>query len=307
MAPLERELRVQREAAPDPGIPPLVAFVTRTRAGYCQHFAGAMALMLRYLGIPARVAAGFTSGAFDPASPGNRRHWRVNDRNAHAWVEVWFKGYGWLPFDPTPGRGNLGGPYTSSSISFDAQGAEQVLKLSAMAAGVLGGVLGHPGQSGPGAAGATGGDVAKGRGGGSGGRNAGIARYVVLGAAALVLLFLSAKALVRRRRFLSNDPREIATACRRELVGYLLDIGITIPRALSLADLREHVRKRTGVDSGRLVASMGLARFGPPEASAAAADQAKSELRAVRKSLRRAIPFKRRARGLFSIRSLLAS
>ena len=179
--------------------------------------------------------------------------------------------------------------------------------MSAMAAGVLGGVLGHPGQSGPGAAGATGGDVAKGRGGGSGGRNAGIARYVVLGAAALVLLFLSAKALVRRRRFLSNDPREIATACRRELVGYLLDIGITIPRALSLADLREHVRKRTGVDSGRLVASMGLARFGPPEASAAAADQAKSELRAVRKSLRRAIPFKRRARGLFSIRSLLAS
>ena len=290
------------------GIPPLVAFVTRTRAGYCQHFAGAMALMLRYLGIPARVAAGFTSGAFDPASPGaTQGTWRVNDRNAHAWVEVWFKGYGWLPFDPTPGRGNLGGSYTSSSISFDAQGAQQVLKLSAMAAGVLGGVLGHPGQSGPGAAGATGGDVAKGRGEGSAGRDAGIARYVVLGAAALVLLFVSVKALVRRRRFLSNDPREIATACRRELVGYLLDIGITIPRTLSLADLREHVRKRTGVDSGRLVASMGLARFGPPEASAAAADQAKSELRAVRKSLRRAIPFKRRARGLFSIRSLLAS
>jgi hypothetical protein len=149
--------------------------------------------------------------------------------------------------------------------------------------------------------------VAKGRGGGSGGRNAGVARFVVLGAAALVLLFLTVKAVVRRRRFLSNDPREIATACRRELVGYLLDIGITIPRTLSLADLREHVRKRTGVDSGRLVASMGLARYGPPDASAAAAHQAKSELRAVRKSLRRAIPLKRRARGLFSVRSLLAS
>jgi hypothetical protein len=52
---------------------------------------------------------------------------------------------------------------------------------------------------------------------------------------------------------------------------------------------------------------MGLARYGPPEASAAAAHQAKSELRVVRKSLRRAIPFKRRARGLFSVRSLLAS
>jgi transglutaminase-like putative cysteine protease len=47
------------------GSPPLVSFVTATRRGYCQHFAGAMALMLRYLGIPARVAVGFTSGAFE--------------------------------------------------------------------------------------------------------------------------------------------------------------------------------------------------------------------------------------------------
>jgi protein-glutamine gamma-glutamyltransferase len=290
------------------GVPPLVAFVTRTRVGYCQHFAGAMALMLRYLGIPARVAAGFTSGAFDPDSPGSTDGtWRVNDHNAHAWVEVWFKGYGWLPFDPTPGRGNLGGPYTASSISFDAPGAEKVLTASRIGASVLAGVLGHPGQSGPGASGATGGDVAKGRGGGSAGQRVGTARYIILGALALVLLFIAVKLAVRRRRFLSKDPREIATACRLELVGYLLDIGISIPRALSLADLRAHVRKRTGVDSGRLVQSMGLARFGPPEASAAAAREAKAELRAVRRRLRKAIPFRRRARGLFSLRSLFAS
>src|SRR5204863_257121 len=43
------------------GVPPLAAFVTQTRRGYCQHFAGAMALMLRYLGIPARVAAGLVA------------------------------------------------------------------------------------------------------------------------------------------------------------------------------------------------------------------------------------------------------
>ena len=41
------------------------------------------------------------------------------DRNAHTWVEVWFDGFGWLPFDPTPGRGQLGATYTSSSLSFD--------------------------------------------------------------------------------------------------------------------------------------------------------------------------------------------
>src|SRR5438552_9756405 len=96
-------------------LPPLVAFVTQTHNGYCQHFAGAMALMLRYLGIPARVAAGFTSGVYDSG----KREWTVTDHDAHTWVEAWFPRYGWLPFDPTPGRGSLNGTYTSSSPRFD--------------------------------------------------------------------------------------------------------------------------------------------------------------------------------------------
>ena len=85
-----------------------------------------MALMLRYLGIPARVAAGFSSGIYDE----ERKQWTVYDRDAHTWVEVWFNGYGWLPFDPTPGRGTLGGPYTTSSTQFDADGAAVVLAAS---------------------------------------------------------------------------------------------------------------------------------------------------------------------------------
>ena len=64
------------------------------KRGYCQHFAGAMALMLRSLGIPARVAVGFTSGKRDG------RRWTVTDHDAHAWVEVWFHGYGWLAVRP---------------------------------------------------------------------------------------------------------------------------------------------------------------------------------------------------------------
>ncbi len=140
------------------GVAPLVGFVTRTKAGYCQHFAGAMALMLRYMGIPARVAAGFTSGRYDKEAG----TWTVNDREAHTWVEVWFKGYGWLPFDPTPSRGTLGGPYTSSSMSFDATGAVKVLADSALAGrsllrfslGSLGReALADPGNSGGAAAG----------------------------------------------------------------------------------------------------------------------------------------------------------
>ncbi len=288
------------------GMPPLVAFVTRTHEGYCQHFAGAMALMLRYLGIPARVAAGFTSGAYDA----DKKTWRVNDRNAHTWVEVWFDGYGWLPFDPTPGRGNLGGTYTTSSISVNVSGVENVLRKSIGAAAstnLLRFQLGNRGQRLGGAAGASSGDVAKARGGGSAAKGFPVARVVVAGLAALVLLLVVAKLAFRRSRFLTGDPRAIATACRRELVGYLLDVGITIPRNLGIAELGEVVLKRTGVDSGRLVEHMGLARYGPPSASADAAREAKSELRAVRRRLRRAIPFGRRARGLFSIRSLLAS
>ena len=87
---------------------------TEGKRGYCQHFAGAMALMLRFLGIPARVAAGFTSGKREDGG------WTVTDHNAHAWVEVWFPEYGWLAFDPTPGRGALAAAYSVSSSGFNA-------------------------------------------------------------------------------------------------------------------------------------------------------------------------------------------
>src|SRR5262245_26266228 len=96
---------------------PLLTFVTRTKAGYCQHFAGAMMLMLRMLGVPARVAVGFTSGSNQDGT------WVVTDHDAHAWVEVWFPGVGWIPFDPTPGRGTLGGGYSFASGSRDAVAA----------------------------------------------------------------------------------------------------------------------------------------------------------------------------------------
>ena len=80
--------------------PPLADFLLNSRRGFCQHFAGGMAVMLRSLGIPARVAIGYTGGRFDAA----QERYVVLDRDAHSWVEVWFPGYGWLPFDPTPGR-----------------------------------------------------------------------------------------------------------------------------------------------------------------------------------------------------------
>lgn len=79
---------------------PLESFLFKDRRGYCQQFAGAMALLLRMGGVPARVAAGFTSGTYDAST----REWVVSDLDAHAWVEAWFPRYGWVRFDPTPAQ-----------------------------------------------------------------------------------------------------------------------------------------------------------------------------------------------------------
>ncbi len=67
------------------------------RVGYCEQFAGAMAVMARTLGIPSRVVVGFTQG-----SPTDDGQWRVTVRDAHAWPELWFDTVGWVRFEPTP-------------------------------------------------------------------------------------------------------------------------------------------------------------------------------------------------------------
>jgi protein-glutamine gamma-glutamyltransferase len=76
----------------------LDGFLFDAKVGYCQQFSGSMALLLRMAGIPARVATGFTSGAYDSKAA----EYVVRDLDAHSWVEAWFPGWGWVTFDPTP-------------------------------------------------------------------------------------------------------------------------------------------------------------------------------------------------------------
>jgi transglutaminase-like putative cysteine protease len=80
-----------------PGIEPLMEFLFHTHAGYCQHFAGAAALILRVAGVPSRVIVGFATG-----EQVDQDTWAVRDEDAHAWIEVYFPGVGWVPFNPTP-------------------------------------------------------------------------------------------------------------------------------------------------------------------------------------------------------------
>ena len=77
---------------------PLSSFLFQDKRGYCQQFSGAAALMLRMLGIPTRVASGFTPGTLNK----DTHEYVVTDLDAHSWIEVWFSGIGWVPFDPTP-------------------------------------------------------------------------------------------------------------------------------------------------------------------------------------------------------------
>lgn len=80
------------------GVRPLDYFLFNSRRGFCQDFSTAMNVMLRMLGIPSRQMTGFGQGTYDTKS----RSYVVNSLDAHSWVEVYFPGYGWQPFEPTP-------------------------------------------------------------------------------------------------------------------------------------------------------------------------------------------------------------
>src|SRR5207248_981026 len=69
------------------------------KRGVCEHYVSALVVMLRSLGIPARLVAGYGSGTYNAVTG----YYEVRANNAHAWAEVYFPGYGWLSFDPTPG------------------------------------------------------------------------------------------------------------------------------------------------------------------------------------------------------------
>jgi transglutaminase-like putative cysteine protease len=74
-------------------------FLFVDREGVCEHYATAMIVMLRSMGVPARLATGYGSGTHNPITG----FYEVRAKDAHAWVEVYFPEHGWAPFDPTPG------------------------------------------------------------------------------------------------------------------------------------------------------------------------------------------------------------
>ncbi len=92
----------------------LTTFLESTRKGYCQQFSSAMAVLARLLGIPSRVAYGFTAG-----TPGYGGTWVVTTHDAHAWPELYFQGAGWLRFEPTPAGATGQGTATAPAYTLE--------------------------------------------------------------------------------------------------------------------------------------------------------------------------------------------
>jgi hypothetical protein len=291
----------EQPPAPIGGTPALVDFVNETKRGYCQHYAGAMALMLRLLGVPARVAVGFTSGEYSS----DNKEWVVKDTNAHAWVEVWFPEFGWIPFDPTPGRGELDATYAVFSPEFnagDAAGigfADRLENISPTRAQQIRSAANRPGLEDATLGGGTSGTLTVVR-----ERGLGIFTLLALVIGGGIAAVLVLKAIRRSARFATRDPRALASACRRDIVAFLADQGVDLSQGATMQEIGAILQRFYSIDATPFVRDVTVARFGPPARNEEALRRARRDLRVVRKSLRARVGVASRARGAVSLRSL---
>jgi hypothetical protein len=95
---LTETLAYSLDLRPETDLDPLDDFLFERKAGNCEFFAASMAILLRAQGIPARVVNGFQRGEWNELG----QYLAVRQRDAHAWVEVFFPGVGWVTFDPSP-------------------------------------------------------------------------------------------------------------------------------------------------------------------------------------------------------------
>jgi transglutaminase-like putative cysteine protease len=234
---------------------PLSAFLFDDRIGYCQQFSGAMALMLRMNGIPARVAGGFTPGNFDHQA----KEYVVRDLDAHSWVEVWFTGIGWVPFDPTPSLA----PASSQSDSVNA--ASAVLGAAGDRGATDNRKQLNPGSESGGGSGSGAG------GGGASGWQLGLAALLIVPLAVAALWLVSA---VRRRphfRHHEGAVEELRAALRR--------LGYDYPARTTLTELEGRLKVTAGPGAAHYVSLLRRQRYAPPGAAAPVTARDRRELR----------------------------
>jgi transglutaminase-like putative cysteine protease len=217
----------------------LLTFLTRTKRGYCQQFAFAMAVMARLLGIPTRVVVGYTQGTYR----GNGI-WAVRTSDAHAWPELYFAGAGWLRFEPTPG----GAPGRAGQATASAPAYARPLLANGSPAPLPSSAANRPGAVRPSALPSGGGLLGKQKAiSGTGGAGAHHRSTAPLSAGLILIAVLlvgavaprAARSLIRHRRWhKAADDAGVAHAAWGELRDDLTDHRIGCrpsesPRALA--------------------------------------------------------------------------
>jgi transglutaminase-like putative cysteine protease len=275
----------------------VLQFLTTDRRGFCQQFAFSMAVLARLLGIPSRVAVGYTAGSLQ------RNHtWQVTTSDAHAWPELYFPRTGWLRFEPTPS--GPGGQGTATPPAYSAAGtagtgstnlggsltAPPVVKGNGTGQNGAGGInkpIGVPGLDDPAHSAAAGGGFP-------------VGLVVLLVIAVLLIAPGLGRVLTRRRRWLgaSDDPGR-AHAAWRELTSDLADLGLggaasESPRALARrvaasADLDQPAREALD----RIAAAEERARYARTPADG---ESLQSDGRLVRRAVARHVTGRQRWR-----------
>src|SRR4051794_6115028 len=293
----------ERPKQPPPGVAPLDYFLNVSHEGYCQHYAGAMALLLRMGGIPARVATGFSPGGYSA----RRKAWIVRDTDAHAWVEAWFDRFGWVTFDPTPDAtparsqiAALGPSLPPIAISADRvpPGSNGSGSGTPVPGGIKPGLLRDPERKV-----GTGGSLAQtatlgGPEGGAGPRAPPVAPLRVLpapgprrGAGALALLLTAWLVALRRGpRGGSGMDRAIA-----ELEWALRSVGRPVSTGTTLSQLERRLGSHSP-EAGAYLRSLAAGRY-----AHAAPPPARSGRRALRRALAEGLGFGGRLRALWAL------
>ena len=237
---------------------PLRAFLLRDRLGYCQQFSGAMALMLRMVGVPARVAEGF--------SPGTRHRDRftVTDLDAHSWVEVYFRGIGWVPFDPTPSAAPAASRPIASGVAAALPEQRSKAPISAVPQSRRGKRIAPSEPTSPG-----------------GGRGV---SPVLIGTGLLFAVLAAALAAswaMRSRRARALAPDELAEALSRELSRGLARLRRRPPPGETLLSIERGMRTLSGEPVAAYAASLRRTRYAPAAPPAPGAGERRRVRRAV--------------------------
>lgn len=293
------------DVTPRSDVNALVDFLTRSKSGFCQQFATAMATLVRELGIPARVAVGFRPGS----QAGNV--FTVSTEEAHSWVEVLFPGYGWLAFEPTPGgwrnplatpgsyispataggcppdlpgcetggETTVGGVTTAGGLSGKLQNVEGPFRnqVPARRRGDAGFAVPDPGYSIP----------------------YGLLFLVLLGAGVLLLVAVPVAKAVLRRRMVHRvrQPRELVLASYRVFDGEAADVGLGRAEGETLAEHRDRLAGTVRFSDGHLdrltEAAIRAAYSRRPVTASEARDAVRDARTAIRDIRKDAKPFRR--------------